>query len=540
MPISAAIAATTAKPKVVIGFLGTQVDSGEGPKRWDRWRPTVSLGQHEDFLLDRLELLVDLRRYGKLAQQVVADLAQVSPETTVCLHDTYIENPWDFESVYAALHDFLTRLSPDPERADYYAHITTGTHVAQICLYLLTESRHLPGRLLQSSPLGRAQEGRLDVIDLDLSKYDHIAQRFAVRKIEGLSTLKDGIPTRNAHFNALIDEIETVAVRSTAPLLLTGPTGAGKTQLARRVYALKKQRGVVVGAFVAVNCATLRGDGAMSTLFGHRKGAFTGAVSDRPGLLRTADQGLLFLDEIGELGADEQAMLLRALEEKSFLPMGSDREVTSDFQLIAGTNRDLANEIRQGRFREDLYARINIWSFQLPSLAHRREDLEANLDYELARYEQQQHQKVRFNREAQSRYLQFARAPEALWSGNFRDLSASVTRMATLASAGRIQVEGVEAEITRLRALWGAATEPTTAPSVQQVLGSASADLDLFDALQLEAVIAVCRQCLSLSEAGRRLFAASRNQRSSTNDADRLRKYLARFGLDWGRVQGGG
>src|SRR5262249_21144841 len=116
-----------------------------------------------------------------------------------------------------------------------------------------------------------------------------------------------------------------------------GPTGAGKSQLARRIYELKVARHQIAGAFVDVNCATLRGDAAMSTLFGHRKGAFTGAVQDRPGLLRAADGGLLFLDEIGELGLDEQAMLLRAVEEKRFLPVGADKEVASDFRLIAGT-----------------------------------------------------------------------------------------------------------------------------------------------------------------------------------------------------------
>jgi transcriptional regulatory protein RtcR len=97
-----------------------------------------------------------------------------------------------------------------------------------------------------------------------------------------------------------------------------GPTGAGKSKLARRIFELKKLRHAVTGDFIDVNCATLRGDGAMSTLFGHVKGAFTGALRDRPGVLRTADKGVLFLDEIGDLGIDEQAMLLRALEEKRF------------------------------------------------------------------------------------------------------------------------------------------------------------------------------------------------------------------------------
>lgn len=149
-------------------------------------------------------------------------------------------------------------------------------------------------------------------------------------------------------------------------LLLTGPTGAGKSRLARRIFDLKKLRHAVAGNFVEVNCATLRGDGAMSTLFGHVKGAFTGAITERQGLLRSADGGVLFLDEIGELGLDEQAMLLRAVEDKAFLPLGSDREVQSAFQLIAGTNRDLLVSVRNGRFREDLLARINLWTFRLP------------------------------------------------------------------------------------------------------------------------------------------------------------------------------
>ena len=114
------------------------------------------------------------------------------------------------------------------------------------------------------------------------------------------------------------------------------------------MFELKKSRHQVKGEFVEVNCATLHGDGAASTLFGHKKGAFTGAAADRAGLLRTAHEGVLFLDEIGELGADEQAMLLKAVEEKRFFPMGSDREVTSDFQLIAGTNRDLRVDVAAG------------------------------------------------------------------------------------------------------------------------------------------------------------------------------------------------
>ena len=167
---------------------------------------------------------------------------------------------------------------------------------------------------------------------------------------------------------------------------------------------MKKARHLVKGGFVDVNCATLRGDGAMSALFGHVKGAFTGALKDRSGLLRSADKGILFLDEIGELGQDEQAMLLRALEEKTFLPLGSDRETESDFQLIAGTNRDLVSAVREGRFREDLSCRINLWTFFLPGLRSRPEDIDPNLQFELDQHAQKTGHRVTFSKEAREEF----------------------------------------------------------------------------------------------------------------------------------------
>ena len=270
-----------------------------------------------------------------------------------------------------ALLDFARKYPFAPEEEDYLVHITTGSHVAQICLFLLTESRYLPAKLVQTAPPGRQRGdlGSYAVVDLDLSKYDRLAARFKTELRESTSFLKGGIETRNASFNRLIEQIEQVAIASKAPILLTGPTGAGKSQLARRIFELKKHRRRLDGKFIEVNCATIRGDGAMSALFGHMKGAFTGAVQDRPGLLRAAGGGLLFLDEIAALGPDEQAMLLRALEEKRFLPVGSDKESHSDFQLIAGTNRDLPLAVAEGQFREDLLARINLWTFQLPACA---------------------------------------------------------------------------------------------------------------------------------------------------------------------------
>ena len=526
-------------PTVVIGFLGTQLDAGLGAGRWEKWRPTVSLVQQPDMVVSRLELLYT-PRYLAQAQQLVQDIARVSPDTEVRLVAIDVDDPWDFGEMYAALYDWVRRYPFAPEREQYWAHITTGTHVAQICMFLLVESRFIPGVLLQTAPPKKqaaANPGSYALIDLDLSRYDVLAQRFHQEQNDAVAYLKNGIATRNARFNALIDEIERVAVRSKAPILLTGPTGAGKSHLARRMFELKKSRHQVKGEFVEVNCATLHGDGAASTLFGHKKGAFTGAAADRAGLLRTAHEGVLFLDEIGELGADEQAMLLKAVEEKRFFPVGSDREVTSDFQLIVGTNRDLRVDVAQGRFREDLYARINLWAYTLPGLAQRPEDLEPNIEHLLARAAAETGRAVRFNAEAKAQYLRFAQSPEAHWSGNFRDLSASVTRLATLADGGRISTAQVDAEVQRLRWLWqhsatGGAVTP--AASLDGLLPAESlAELDLFDRIQLEAVVNVCQQARTLSDAGRKLFDRSRTQRTVVNDADRLRKYLHKHGLSW-------
>jgi transcriptional regulatory protein RtcR len=526
----------TKEGSIVVGLIGTTLDAGKGPGRWENWRPSVALCRQPDLIVKRFDLLHSLRDL-KLAETVSEDIRAVSPETDVRLHSIEFADPWNFEEVYEKLFEFARAYSFDAEREDYLIHITTGTHVAQICLFLLTESRHLPGRLLQCSPeRQRSEPGKIKIIDLDLSRYDRIASRFRQEEAEGASYLKGGIETRNAAFNGLIERVEHVALATRDPLLLMGPTGAGKSRLARRIYELKKARHLVKGSFIDVNCATLRGDGATSALFGHVKGAFTGALKDRSGLLRSADGGILFLDEIGELGLDEQAMLLRALEEKTFLPLGSDRETHSDFQLIAGTNRDLMVAVRDGRFREDLLCRINLWTFSLPGLRSRPEDIDPNLQFELDQHARKTGQRVTFSKEAREEFLKFALSASALWTGNFRDLNAAVARMATLAQGARISVNLVHEEVQRLEASWPLHESRATDSLVGILSEDQLAQLDLFDRLQLERVLEVCRRSRSLSEAGRALFHASRSRKTTSNDADRLRKYLARFGLDWGQL----
>jgi transcriptional regulatory protein RtcR len=549
-----------AKPLVVLGLVGSVLDGAgderkaRSAQRWQRWRPSVDLARQPSLSIARFELWHQPEHAG-FAEVVAADIAEVSPATTVRRHPLPLRDPWDFPSVYGALDDFAAGYPFRVDDEDYLLHITTGTHVLQICLFLLAESRRIPARLLQAAPprerrLEGSRVGTTTIIDLDLSRYESLRQRFVARHHAGASFLKAGIPTRNAAYNALIDELETVVTSSTAPLLLLGPTGTGKTRLARRIYERKREQGDVAGPFVEVNCATLRGDAAMSALFGHRKGAFTGAAADREGLLLRAREGVLFLDEIGELGLDEQAMLLRALEEKRFLPLGADHEVTTSFQLVCGTHRDLHARVREGRFREDLLARLDVWRFALPALRDRPEDIAPNVDVELDRLGAARGHRLTLSRSARAAFLAFATT--APWPGNFRELAASVERMATLCRGGVIDDDDVDREVRRKARAWGGpadAPPPLPGPDVDSVAevdgvgdvddvaGLDVASLDDFDRVQLRHVVAVCRRSRTLAEAGRALFAASRARRATSNDGDRLRKYLASFGLTFASVR---
>lgn len=534
------------KKNIVFSFLGNVLDQrGKGKKRWTRWRPTIDICNHPEWPIYRLELIYHTQD-RKLLEEIILDIKTIAPDTQVNPIPVQIQDPWDFEEVYTCLLDIAKNYTFNNEQKNYYLNITTGTHVMQICWFLLAESRFYPARLLQSSPPARPSaspenlaaepianpplcpSGQINIIDLNLNRYDQILTRFQQYANQATELLKSGIATKNRHYNQLISEIEQVASRSHAPILLCGPTGAGKSFLARQIYRLKLNQHQITGQFVEINCATLSSDNAMSTLFGHIKGAYTGASLGRNGLLRQADNGVLFLDEIGELGLDEQAILLKAIEEKQFYPLGADKLVSSNFQLIAGTNKDLKQAIIRGTFREDLYARINLWSYQLPGLAERKEDIEPNIDFELARFAQEYGTMPRFNQQSRDRYIQFATSAMATWPGNFRELTASITRMATLSIQGNITLEQVENEIRRLQIHW------------QQVTLSDAlipAEIDEFDRYQLEKVIEVCRKSRTLSEAGRYLFAVSRAQKQRANDADRLKKYLAKFDLSWEQIK---
>ncbi|OOZ42347.1 sigma-54-dependent Fis family transcriptional regulator [Solemya pervernicosa gill symbiont] len=251
-------------------------------------------------------------------------------------------------------------------------------------------------------------------------------------------------------FNALLGESpefqavirsSQIAAATDVTLLLLGESGTGKEMLARGVHQSSGRAG---RAFVAINCAALPESLAESELFGHRKGAFTGAVADNPGYIRSAHGGTLFLDEVGELPLSVQTKLLRFLESGECQSLGSSETRHSDVRLIAATHRDLRAQVEAGAFREDLYYRIHVVPLELPSLRHRTGDVTRLVSHFITEMaEKHGVDAPSFNRSA------MARLAEYRWPGNVRELRNLCERMVILLSGQDIGVDNLPAEIAQ-------------------------------------------------------------------------------------------
>ena len=522
---------------IVVGFLGKRRDGGN-----KSWRPTVSIAERSDELLriagisklQQLELLIpDDADHHRLWDEVAAVCKEKCPGLAVTKHVVRADF-WDDEQMMDALLHYVKNLNPEPdtESVSYFVHTGAGTHVALICFYILVDSGIFQARLLQTIPPHKSATCFKIIPIRSQALLNEAIARAHEREME----LKQHIDTKNKDYNSIIREIQEAAVSSRANILLLGETGVGKTYLVKRIADMQIKLGRIQ-AFVEENCAVLQGDLVASALFGHKKGSFTGATHDRVGKLKQADKGLIFLDEIGDLGLREQAMLLKAIEEKRFSPVGSDEVVTSDFQLICGTNKDLRELAQEKKFREDLLARIETWSFTIPPLRDRVDDMPAVLEDELARAGVPRGKKVWMADGAKALFLRFAQSKEAIWPGNLRDFNGAVVRMSTRAATGKITEEIVDQEIKHLGKLWHERANASPAFAALDTLGVCRSEYDLVDLHTLEAVIAVCKKSRTLSEASRILFNVTLTKKRSKNDASRLKGYLAKFDLDFADIK---
>jgi transcriptional regulatory protein RtcR len=564
--------------RIGYSFLGVKLDvmgfakEEPGSERRKRWRPTVAFCAW--LKLDELRLIYQ-REHKKLADTIQDDLEAlvrnkdpgypslpasegVSPREApggIVVHHDLIDlapDPWDLARLYEELERLIhERWLKDIEDqgSERFVHLRTGHTPAQIAMYQLALSGKLPARVVhtisptdpvlpataRSSP--DTTWGSCRVYEPDPNdnlgvalKRDHAALSPRARQVsaalhrekhpESVNTLKR-------------DRFVSRVARVREPVLLLGATGTGKTTLARDIHEMRQRTQRAQkrsGDFVAVNCATLSGETVNSELFGHAKGAFTGAHDPRRGFLREADGGTLFLDEVGELPLDTQARLLKALDEKRFRPLGSTGDAESDFLLIAATNRDLREFVRERRFRDDLLCRLDVFRFDVPNLRERLDEFESLFDGALRSYDP----KLRITPEARAHYLDFARSNEATWAGNFRDLRASAARLATCAEDQTVTIDDVNEELNELRERWTPGT--SIAPRIgEQHLGSHGRRLSAHELAWLDEVKRVCRASRTQAEAGRRLFPES----NARNKSDRLAKYLKRNGLSFEAIRVG-
>ncbi len=223
------------------------------------------------------------------------------------------------------------------------------------------------------------------------------------------------------------------AAASSIPILILGESGVGKEVIARCIQGASERAGK---PFISVNCGAIPENLVESILFGHEKGSFTGAVDKKLGKFAEADQGTLFLDEVGELPLDMQVKLLRVLQEGEVDAVGSRRPTKVDVRIISATNRDLASQVKEGRFREDLYYRLNVFPIEIPSLRERREDLPALVEHFVRRFNAEEGKSVP------------GVAPETLamlssydWPGNVRQLENAVFRAIVLSDGGALKPE---------------------------------------------------------------------------------------------------
>jgi transcriptional regulator with GAF, ATPase, and Fis domain len=259
-----------------------------------------------------------------------------------------------------------------------------------------------------------------------------VEENVAIRKEIDKASIFEDIVGASPALTAALSLVSKVA-RSDSTVLLTGETGTGKELVARAIHRRSRRAS---RAFVAVNCAAIPRDLIASELFGHEKGAFTGAIQRRLGRFELADGGTIFLDEVGELAADTQVALLRVLQEREFERVGGHHSIRVDVRAIAATNRDLNQAVADGTFRQDLFYRLNVFPLEIPPLRERREDIPVLAEYFIDRYARKAGKPIRRVGRRTLDYLQ-----SYPWPGNVRELQNVIERSVIVCDTDEFTVD---------------------------------------------------------------------------------------------------
>ncbi len=477
-------------PRILLSFVGNRdpyatdtrtqpgvLDSGDSRPRTtqaaasdEQPGPVLSLLQARDF--DRVVLFCTGSEYLERARMVAGLVGADRSGPRFQYVSLELESPIDYEEIYLTLSETLEQVLTGHahESPRYSVLLDPGTPQMQTSWFLLVRSGALPAQLLQGVP-PRFAAGSYKVKEVQLENSRLPQMQLAegevaytlTRPTETNDTVQERawITPRSAPavgrskvFLDLLDSAARIAAYDIS-VFIRGETGSGKGVLARFIHENSDRSG---GPFVGLNCSAVASSLAESELFGHAKGAFTGATGERLGQFRAADGGTLFLDEIGDLPPDLQPKLLRVLEEKVVIPVGSDKTIKIDVRLLAATNRDLEQMIETGEFRRDLYERLNQMSLVLPPLRERPEDIVLLMQKFIEKWNQKYHENKGLSQETVERMLAYS------WPGNVRELENAVIALCAAGRSAEIGPEFLPASIRA--AAVGHAAEADAAPAV--------------------------------------------------------------------------
>lgn len=374
--------------------------------------------------------LFDTPSTQRVTEETKDAISKLHHGSAVHVLEINLSDPTNYQEIFRGLRAYLNSILEGFASARFFIAVASGTPQMHACWVLLAASGEIPARILHVRPPHFVSKEHPLVTEVDLSSREFPTVRFQDGPITAEESEIDadsvrvqlGIVGDHAAMQRAL-EMGAMLAPSQAPILILGETGTGKELFARYIHRLS---GRPREAFVAVNCAAIPENLVESLLFGHKKGAFTGAINDQVGRFDMADKGTLFLDELGELPLSAQAKLLRVLQDGLVEPIGQVKAHKVDVRIVGATNRDLPTLVRQGKFREDLFYRLNVGEIKLSPLRERRSDIPKLALHILDRLNGSLRRPKRLSAEALSRLQSHN------WAGNVRDLENAIERSVRL------------------------------------------------------------------------------------------------------------
>lgn len=374
--------------------------------------------------------LFDTPNTERVTQETKDAISRLHRDSDVHVLKINLDDPTNYQDIFKGLRVHLPFIIEGFKTASFFVAVASGTPQMHACWVLLTSSGEIPAHILNVRPPHFLTKERPLVSEIDASSPVFPTVRFPAMQIRAEDTVVDvnaasvqlGIVGDHPTVQRVLEACALLAP-SQAPVLIFGETGTGKELFARFVHRLSGRTREI---FVAVNCAAIPTELAESILFGHKKGAFTGAITDQVGKFDAANKGTLFLDELGDLPLPAQAKLLRVLQDGLVEPIGRAKPHKVDVRIVGATNRDLRKLVRQGKFREDLFYRLNVGEVKLPPLRERRSDIPKLALRVLDRVNGSLRRPKRLSTGALSRLQSHD------WPGNVRDLENVIERSVRL------------------------------------------------------------------------------------------------------------